>query len=393
MDISSTTVIIPHICMLTARFYPFLGGTEQQVAYLSKKLIETQSNVFILTQRYPTNLPKIETKDGFYIIRLLTLFNGFLGSLIFMISTFFWLIVNSTKYDIIHAHLASSPAIAAVILGKLFKKIIIIKFAGARKTGDIGTSLQRPFGSLKLKFFKSFGTNFVCPSNEVYDEMVTHNFDKNKITIIPNGVDTTKFCPVNEKEKKVLRTKLNLNDGVLFIYTGRLQSGKGLDILIKSWSNIVKQNNKLYLLLVGDGILITELTNLHNSLNLQNSIIFTGKVDNVHEFLQASDVFVSATTGEGMSNALLEAMSCGLASIITNIPANLTVFGNTKSWLLFAPNNITELSNNIQSLANNSEQIKQFGNSARKRVLDNFNLDIVTKKYVSYYKKLLGETN
>ncbi|MFA5859805.1 MAG: glycosyltransferase family 4 protein [Elusimicrobiota bacterium] len=388
----NTTTTGLRICMLTARFYPHLGGTEQQAWYLSEKLIENGYTAFIVTQRYPGTLPKTESIGKVKVIRLSTLWDGYKGSFIFVWTTFWWLLMHANEYDIIHAHLASSHAVVALKIGWLLRKPVVIKFAGARATGDIGTSKKVPWGGLKLSFLRIFGNRFVCPSMEVKDEMVLNGFNSDNIAVIPNGVDTKKFAPADEGQKKKLRVTLGLPaEDKLFIYTGRLQPGKGLEFMVKTWKNVLIKDSTAKLLIVGDGVLIDELKNLADECGITNNVIFTGRVNDVPDYLRAADVFVTASKGEGMSNALLEALSCGIPAVVTDIPANTVLVKNRVNGLVYSIDDTEMFVNIVNRLMSEAGLSQKLGTAAHESVLAKYSVDTVTQQYIQYYKKLVNK--
>ena len=142
------------ICMLIPRFYPVMGGTENQCRLLSKELVKKGSDVFVVTQREKDTVP-FEIFDSVPVYRL----RGFglpgIFSFGFFFSSLFFLISNSAKYDIIHVHLATSAALAAVFAAGISGKGCVVKFAGAGKTGDIGTSARKLCGGIKLYILKN----------------------------------------------------------------------------------------------------------------------------------------------------------------------------------------------------------------------------------------------
>ncbi|MDO8734644.1 MAG: glycosyltransferase family 4 protein [Elusimicrobiota bacterium] len=369
------------ICMLIARFYPITGGTELQAQRLSETLINSGHEVFVLTARLK-GLKKYEVLNGLPIYRTFALGQNFISSFCFCFSSFLFLIKNLKKYDIIHVHLASSHAFSAVFIKELFSKKIVLKFGGARATGDIRTSLSKPFGKLKLKIIKKYFDVFVVPSNEIHKELTVFGFPIQKIVKISNGVNTDYFKQVSETDKLNLRKELNLPEkGFIAIYTGRLEKGKGIEFLIKQWSAV----KNVDLLILGSGSLESEL----KKPDIENNIHFLGFKDNIKEYLQASDIFILPSFGEGLSNALLEAMSCGLVVIANKIPANEEVITNNINGIIIDILDERELTLTIDKLTKNKELLDKLGNHARETVKNYFSITRIADLYITLYKKIL----
>lgn len=370
------------ICMLIARFYPITGGTELQAQRLSETLINSGHEVFVLTARL-NGLKKYEVFNGLPIYRTYALGWGFISSIFFCISSFIFLLRNSEKYDIIHLHLASSHVFPAILIKKLLGKKIILKFGGARKTGDIGTSLQKPFGKLKLKIIKKYFDVFVVPSNEIYKELTVFGFPTMKIVKISNGVNTDYFNQVTETDKLNLRKNLNLPEkGLIAIYTGRLEKGKGIEFLIERWMTV----KNIDLLILGSGLLENEL----KKPDIGKNVRFLGFKDNIKEYLQASDIFILPSFGEGLSNALLEAMSCGLVVIANKIPANEEIITNNLNGIIIDILDRKELATIIDTLVKNKSLFDKLGNNARAIVKNHFSITCITNLYITLYKKILS---
>jgi L-malate glycosyltransferase len=146
----------------------------------------------------------------------------------------------------------------------------------------------------------------VISNSEGLKQLALNTSPGQGISIICNGVDTDEFKPAEFKKKSsILR----------LISVGRLTYRKGYDFLIKAISG----NKKVELVLIGEGNREKRLRAL--AVNCGSNAVFMGRKphDQVREFLQESDVFVLPSINEGMSNAILEAMACGLPIISTDI--------------------------------------------------------------------------
>jgi len=115
-----------------------------------------------------------------------------------------------------------------------------------------------------------------------------------------------------------------------------------------------------------------------------------GQTENVGECLKASDVFVLPSRSEGLANALLEAMSTGLACIASTIPGMGDVIQHGQDGLLVPPGEPERLADSIVALFEDSEKRSEFGRRARRNIIDEYSIDAVADKYASLYTRLLG---
>ena len=138
---------------------------------------------------------------------------------------------------------------------------------------------------------------------------------KDKFVFIPTFVDGRFFFPMENKSQ--LRKHFGFNgDDIILIYTGRLELGKGLDLLLRSFRLLKDKYKLLKLVLVGDGSLRTELEEMVMDQEL-NNIVFLGPLKHreMPEILNCADLFVLASASEGTSLAVLEAIACGVPVI------------------------------------------------------------------------------
>ncbi|OGS44928.1 MAG: hypothetical protein A2539_04430 [Elusimicrobia bacterium RIFOXYD2_FULL_34_15] len=371
------------ICMLLERFHPVFGGTELQAQRLARSLINSGNDVFILTARLK-KLNKYELLDNLPIYRTFSIGKGLLSSICFFISSFLFLFINRNKYEIIHVHLASSHAFSAILIKKLFKKRIILKFGGARSTGDIATSLSKPLGKLKLNILKKYFDIYIVPSKEVFDEIISEGFSIDKTLIIPNGVNTDIFKRVDLNEKINLRKVLGLPiDKQICIYVGRIEEGKGINLLLNIWKNVTEN---YVLLIIGSGSLLEKFKKSFQNKN----IVFLGFKNNVNNYLQASDLFILPSFGEGLSNAILEAMSCGLVAVANKIPSNEEIIIDRDNGILINIDTIKDFPNLINQIFSNKEMFNKLSFSAVKTIENRFSINIVTNSYIKLYRNILS---
>jgi glycosyltransferase involved in cell wall biosynthesis len=155
-------------------------------------------------------------------------------------------------------------------------------------------------------------------------ENLRQSFGLLNVEIIRNGVDTQAYFPANESEKKVLRRKLALpKEGSLWITSGHLSERKDPLFLINMWKACFGGEPENQLLFVGSGPLEGDCK---ESVEGFKNIHFSGRVSNVADYLRAGDFFVSASKAEGLPNAVLEAMACGLPVLLSDIAPHREIF-------------------------------------------------------------------
>ncbi|MCW7553209.1 glycosyltransferase [Endozoicomonas gorgoniicola] len=139
---------------------------------------------------------------------------------------------------------------------------------------------------------------------------------------VQNGVNTKLYYPLSSAGKEQLRLHLGLPvDKQIFISTGHLTRRKDPLTVLRAFEALSSESTVL--LFLGDGDMRAEL---EKQCSKDSRIIFTGRVINVDEYLKSSDFFVSASRAEGLPNAAIEAMACGLPLIISDIAPHEELF-------------------------------------------------------------------
>ena len=374
--------------MLISRFYPYLGGAEIQCARLSNELARNNNHIFILTQLLP-GLKKCDKIDNLPVFRVGLPLNNRVGSLSYITNGLLWLKKKVSEFDILHAHLAAAPAVLAGLARSFFKKPVILKLGGSRKTGDIGTSLATPHGKLKLAYLSKYMTHFVCPSNEIREEMLGSGFPGGRISVIPNGVDTSLFYPVEAGEKARLRESLKLpKDAKIVVFSGRFEKGKGLEVLLDIWSKLDKQykSEGILLVLLGSGSLEAEFRSEYATVR---TVRFEGWKENTADYLKAGDIFILPSFGEGLPNSLLEAMACGLICISSNIGGISEVMRDGENGLFIDPADSEGTFAVLERALSGAGAYTSLRANAGAYIQNNLSMRMIAQRYEELYGKLL----
>lgn len=227
-----------------------------------------------------------------------------------------------------------------------------------------------------LHYLKKISNAYACSESISKMLKTLNNYN---IQFIRNGTNID-IIPTISKEK--LREKLNLDkDITIFISVGHLSTRKDPLTIIEAFKKCNLKNSKLIFL--GDGPLKTNCLKSKNS----EAIIIAGKVDNVHEYLCASDYLISASLAEGLPNTILEAMACGLPCILSNILPHIEIHSiNTESSMLFQTKNIDELCEKIQKML--SKNYNKMSIASQDIIFNNLSAQIMSQNYQKIYNDI-----
>ena len=375
--------------MLTNLFPPLGGGAERQAERLA--IFLARQNVFsgVITRKLDHS-PLFENIDGVQIIRIREFGPGRFRSLLFIVGATFYMISRANSFDILHAHLAFAPAVAACLTGKLLGKRVVIKFGGSGNIGDAQELMSTWRGRLSLAIMRRWADLFVALTDEIESEMLGIGLPPARIVRMVNGVDTILFCP--PVDKQVAKVSINMVGKTVLLFTGRLAAEKGLSALLLALKQVTNTRANVHLLLAGDGEEQKELVALAHDLDIESHLTFLGRCDSVQAYLKAADIFILPSLTEGISNSLLEAMASGLPCIASNVGGSVDALEHGECGVLISPNQSSQIADAILYLASNQMEMKRLGLRARQRAVEKYELAVVGEQYFRLYHKLVDST-
>lgn len=217
-----------------------------------------------------------------------------------------------------------------------------------------------------------------------------------RIAHIGNGIDVE--CFTRRLERAEIETRLGLvSCGFRVATTGRIVKGKGFEDLLRAYASFAKQTPDSELLMIGGNIAQDiqpfqwEFSNAIDALGLNTKVRITGMVDNVEEYLAASDLFVLPSYREGMPRALIEAMAMGLPCIATDIRGCREIVSDGVNGFLYPAGNIDALIELIARCFGDPSELARMGAKARDTVLREFREVAYVSKQVTAIERLLRE--
>lgn len=376
------------ILMVTTYFHPIVGGTEQQALALAKRLVQDGHAVTVATCWFPS-LKRFERMDGIPVHRVILPFGrGALYALSYLSSLMAFLVQRRHEYDLIHAHALFLDAFAAGMMRRRLRKPVVVKAACGGGFGDVARLARVPGGALIRSRLLAVD-RVVVTSRQVRDELLAYRVPHARIVEIPNGVETGRFHPLQEREG--LRTALGVR-GEVVCFVGRLTPQKGVDVLLESWTTVTSNYPDATLLIVGKGPQEEELKRVVERLQLGDGVLFCGEQHDVLPYLQAADLFVLPSRAEGMSNALLEAMACGLPCVVTRIGGNVDLIQDGENGSLVEPEDSHQLAEVIVRHLQEPPWSSRLGAAGRGTIEAGYTMTRVTNCYLELYRELMRGT-
>ncbi len=204
------------------------------------------------------------------------------------------------------------------------------------------------------------------------------------IQVIPNAIDLSAFTPPVQRE----------TDGpVRLLYVGRFNVFKSVETLIEAVGVLNQMEvGEFELDLVGEGEQRPVLERMVSELGLTRRINFVGWIarDRIAHYYRRADVFVTATTWEGMPNTVLEAMACGLPIVGTQASGLCELVNNGLNGYLVPVNDPDALAKALASLVNNGYERRRMGRQSRRLAEREFAWEYIAEQYVGVYEQVMA---
>ena len=195
------------------------------------------------------------------------------------------------------------------------------------------------------------------------------------------------------------KKKLHIKDRYVVTYVGGITQRKGIDSLVDIWRRIARIFPNAVLQLVGPydqkhGILGDELCHFEIGQSRDNvagpqRIMLTGRVNNVEEHLQVSDIFVFPSTLEGMPNVVLEAMSCGVPVVSYRVSGVSDIIRSGVDGKIIESGDKQGFRQAVIYYLPNDSELGKFALEARNSVSKRFSIDEIADKYIQLYRNML----
>lgn len=259
---------------------------------------------------------------------------------------------------------------------------------------------RRPLG--RLLAFAQKRADRIVAINAAFEERCRQAGVPHRVVVtIPNGVDTARFAPVDRDAVHAIRRRLDLPvDAVLVTFVGFWSREKAPDVLFDAWLQARRETGHAALLFIGSGAsnhpeaepeLLAAVRRRVEEQALGDRVFFVERTDDVASYLQASDVFVLPSSREGLSNALLEAMSTGLACVCTRIPGvtDTLLESGSSGWLVPA-GDVGALAGVLVHLFRDEGARRDAGTRARQTAMTRFAMVSVADRYFGLYSELVA---
>jgi glycosyltransferase involved in cell wall biosynthesis len=362
------------------------GGAEIMLYKLLCKIDNKKFDNIVVSMTATGNIEE-KIKSLGVRVEILGMKKGFRGFFSYSGLLKFKTIVKEYKPDIIQSWMYHAD-LFGLIIGKLYKIPVIWNIRCSNMELSFSTKVVVKLCSLLSKLPEAVIVN--SNSGKEYHEKI--GYSPKKLEIIQNGFDIGK-CRPNESAKLLISKELKIRvDSILIGMIARFDPMKDHKNFLEAFSLISKKYDNVYGILAGDGIdnKNQELNNIINKLNIGDKIYMLGRREDVNILLSGIDILSSSSSyGEGFSNAIGEAMACEIPCVVTDVGDSALIVGET--GIVVPPRNYELLAEGLLKMIELGEKRKELGIMARKRVINNWSIDKIVKKYENLYESICAE--
>jgi glycosyltransferase involved in cell wall biosynthesis len=378
------------LVLVCSSYPPVVGGSEVEAQRVCAALIKRGHRVTVATTGGPPMPPLGKWTDPTGVpVRLYAAHcSGVMKNVMFAISVVWLLIRERRNYQVVYFLMQGLHLAAGLPVAKLLGKTILMKVGGS---GVLPGMARTPTGRVEIRWLRKWADRVMILNEGMRAEALAAGLPADRLVWMPNPVDTEHFSPVPDAKRRQLRAQHDLPpDAFVIIYTGRLALEKSLHLLVEAFATVWRQHAQAYLVLVGDGPMRAALSEQTRRLGCQDNTCFVGSVapSEIPRWLQMADVFALVSLSEGFPCALVEAMSAGLASVASDIPANRQLVQSENHGLLSPPGDASAIAAALIRLLDDPELRSRMGAEARRSVKQQY----ATEQVLERYETLLEET-
>lgn len=359
-----------------------VGGAERQARLQAEELTRRGWRVEVVTARDP------DTRSGHvgavYIQRLPSLSGRTLRTLTYPIALLAWLLLNARRYDLVHVHLANLQADVVAFACRLLKIPFYVKLAAGGPRGEVAR--MRSVAWLTRRIGVRWAARAQATSNEIAEDLRAIGFPESRVVRIPNGLPPGTSTALSEDERLRLRGELGLPiDRLLVLYAGRFARYKGVLDLVRAWADSAPVRPST-LVLVGEPAIDDPV-----EVPATGDTVVIPWTDRVGAYFQACDIYAHPSHADGMPNAVLEAMSAGLAVVATRVAAVPEMISDRETGLLVPIGDVEALRAGITELISNDELRGRLGAAAAAQARRTYPIAAVVDRIEATYQEILEE--
>ncbi len=378
-----------------AKAFSELGKIAFVVTETQEKPDDFFKDIEIVHLARPWNMRgRVEVKQR----RVFELFLDLIDDFRSFLAWFNLLLIRGKEFDILHCFGVGRSLLFCVCLARLFGKTVIVEYTVLPEYETIYSQKKslNP-GRILKKFLTKVSHRIVAISPAIEKYCLTLGIKKEKIAMIPNGTNPDRFHPLEREKRLERRIELGFSKNhFIILNVGGFTLRKGIDTTLECFFHLQNHIENPLLVLIGTSDLDVHRKNrklileplLKKGLD-PGKIKFMGRLRNVEEYMQISDVLLFPTRREGFANVIIEAMGCGLCVVTKKIKGITDFIIKDKIDGVLVDSDIaTDYTNAILSLYENEDRRFSIEKVAVESVATRFTEDRINEMYHRFYESL-----
>ncbi len=381
------------IALFTETYLPYINGVVTHVKILKEGLEKLGHKVLIVTA--DANARRHYVENGILHCpgaRIKRFYNYGVAP---PISRRRLQLIEAFHPDIIHIHNEFGIGLSGVMAAKMLKVPLVytlhtmyddyLYYISPRPLLGVTKRLSHRY----FKFLAKNASALTGPSKKC--EEYFHEVGVYKpVTVVPNPVELDMFMPENisETDKAAFRKRYNLDDDVMIAcFVGRLGREKSVDVLLEYWAKAMTPQDRIHLIVIGDGPCKDELEEQAKELGISEMVTFTGAIqhDELPPYLASCDIYITASLSDTNSISMLEGMATGLPVLQRLDPLNEDQVRNGINGYVF--NSPEEMAARLRYVKNMSpEQLSILKKSVTHSVMHSGAEDLANYMLTVYHK-------
>lgn len=389
------------VMMLSWEFPPrIIGGISPHVYYLSKSLARNGIKVYVVTCDFP-GAAQHEVVDGVEVFRIDSYKNPSpdFATWVFLMNVNMQkeaaALVNSLdgKVDVFHAH-DWLVANAGIGLKHVFRKPLLATMHSTeigRRNGihfDYERMIHETEAWLTYEAWR-----VICCS----DYMVSHvkwafGLPADKLVMVPNGVDAEAYAKIGNDDLSRFRSKFALPEEKIVLFVGRLVHEKGVHVLVNAVSRVLEKVNAKFII-VGNGYMKEQLSNIVKNMGFAHKVMFTGFVDDetLRKLQQCADVSVVPSLFEPFGIVALEAMAAKSPVVVSDTGGLSEIVEHGVTGVKVYPDNPDSLAWGITKVLLDEAYANWIKTDAYKKIHEKYDWDRIAQQTKAIYDTVLNE--
>jgi glycosyltransferase involved in cell wall biosynthesis len=426
----------PRIYIVLETFLPLIGGVETQTLAQARSLRARGYEVKILTFHHNLAWLPNEVIDGVPVMRVAGLLLGHREQLPRLLKRFLYLLAflvmawtvwqHRHQYDVLQVCKFSAMVVPLSLACRLANKPLVIVVIGmgrdksltntstamllagpldpteswlqvdgrATVAGDLEqlAHLGKPVVQIAGYLLGTIRVVAVILSSRMKSYLPEQGLNLADIRFIPNGVDLTRFGRALANSSSDSRGIAPCQRCHTVVCISKLRYEKGIDVLLQAWRLVLETDPTLdaRLIIVGNGPLQVQLERMAKALGIARSVEFTGARLDIADQLHRGSIAVLPSRSEGMPNALLEAMACGLACVATRVSGSEDLIQPGINGLLVEAEDCQGMAQALLSLLRDPALVGRYQRAARESIEKHYSLERVIDRYAELYQEVTG---